>query len=97
MVHGASGRALAYAELAEDAASMPVPEDPPLKDPAEFRYIGKPMKQLDTPAKVRGEADFGIDARPDGLLFATVFHSPTFGGSVAALCGALSARSGSRP
>ncbi|MCH7823493.1 MAG: xanthine dehydrogenase family protein molybdopterin-binding subunit [Acidobacteria bacterium] len=83
VIHSGSGRRLSYADLAEEAAAMPVPEHPTLKDPSEFRYIGTPMKQLDTPAKVRGEAVFGIDARPEGLLFATVFHCPTFGGSVA--------------
>ena len=83
VIHSGSGRRLLYADLAEEAAAMPVPEKPTLKNASEFRYIGKPMKQLDTPAKVRGEADFGIDARPEGLLFATVLHSPIFGGSVA--------------
>ena len=83
VIHSGSGRRLLYADLAEEAAAMPVPEKPTLKNASEFRYIGKPMKQLDTPAKVQGEADFGIDARPEGLLFATVLHSPIFGGSVA--------------
>ena len=83
VIHSGSGRRLLYADLAEEAAAIPVPEKPTLKNPSEFRYIGKPMKQLDTPAKVRGEANFGIDARPEGLLFATVLHCPIFGGSVA--------------
>ena len=82
VIHAGSGRRLSYADLAEEAAGMPVPEQPTLKDPSEFRYIGRPMKQVDTPAKVRGEAAFGIDARPEGMLFATVLHCPTFGGSV---------------
>ena len=59
VVHKSSGRRLGYGDVAADAAVLPVPEEPKLKDPSEFRYIGRPMKQLDTPAKVRGEAVFG--------------------------------------
>ncbi len=82
VVHPASARQHSYGDLAEEAAAMPVPEDPALKHPSAFKLIGRPMKQLDTPAKVRGEAAFGIDARVPGMLFGTVVHSPVFGGSV---------------
>jgi CO/xanthine dehydrogenase Mo-binding subunit len=82
VIHTASTRRLSYGELAEEAAAAPVPDAPALKDPAEFRLIGTPMKQLDTPAKARGEAIFGIDVRVPGMLFGTVLHSPVFGGGV---------------
>jgi len=82
VIHPASARQLSYGNLAEEAAAMPVPEEPVLKDPSAFTLIGTPMKQLDTPAKVRGEATFGIDVRVPGMLFGTVVHSPVFGGSV---------------
>ena len=83
VVHMSSGRRLGYGDVAADAAVLPVPREPMLKDPSQFRYIGKPMKQLDTPAKVRGEAVFGTDVRVPGMLFGTVVHPPVFGGSVA--------------
>jgi len=82
VLHPASARRLAYGDLAEEAAGMPVPDEPVLKDPSEFTLIGTPMKQQDSAARSRGEALFGIDARPPGMLFATVVHSPMFGGSV---------------
>ncbi len=83
MVIHTSGRKLAYGDLTEAASMMPVPEDPPLKDPSEFRLIGREgIAQIDLVEKVSGAADFGIDARPPGLLFGTVVHPPVFGGSV---------------
>ncbi len=82
VLHGASSRRARYGDLAEEAASMPVPDEPELKDPSAFRLIGTPMKQLDTPARTRGEATFGIDVRVPGMLFGTVVHSPVFGGRV---------------
>jgi isoquinoline 1-oxidoreductase beta subunit len=82
VVHDDSGRSLTYGELAEAAATLPVPEDPPLKKPRDFRYIGKYAPRLDTRPKVEGKATYGIDVRVPGMLFATVVHSPVFGGSV---------------
>ncbi|MCA9736437.1 MAG: xanthine dehydrogenase family protein molybdopterin-binding subunit [Gemmatimonadetes bacterium] len=76
------GRALAYGDLAEEAAALPVPAEPPLKDPADFRIIGTPVPRTDTRAKVTGEARFGIDTRVPGMKFATVLHCPHFGGTV---------------
>ena len=61
VVHDASGRRLAYGALVDQAAALTAPADPPLKDPKSFRLIGKPLKRLDTPAKVNGAARFGID------------------------------------
>jgi isoquinoline 1-oxidoreductase beta subunit len=61
---------------------MPVPEKVVLKRPQEFRLIGRPIKRLDTPAKVNGTAVFGIDVRPPGVKIATLAQSPVFGGRV---------------
>ncbi len=80
--HDPSGRELSYGDLTQAAAALPIPEEPRLKDPSEFRLIGKPMRQLDTPDKVTGKATFGIDVRVPHMLFATVVHCPVFGGSV---------------
>jgi isoquinoline 1-oxidoreductase beta subunit len=82
VVHAASGRKLRYGELAAAAAELPVPQNPRLKTQAEFRYIGKPLKRLDTPAKVDGSAQFGIDVRVPGMLYAAIRHCPVFGGKI---------------
>ena len=83
VIHDASGRRIGYGALTARAATLKPPADPPLKSPAEFRLIGKSLKRLDTPAKVDGSAQYGIDALPDGVKFAAVAHCPVFGGKVA--------------
>jgi isoquinoline 1-oxidoreductase beta subunit len=85
VLHQASGRSARYGELAEAAARLPVPKEPRLKDPSEFRIIGTPRQRLDLPAKVDGSAVFGIDVRVPGMLVAQVEHAPVFGGRVAAV------------
>ena len=83
VVHAGSGRRVGYGEVAEKAATMPVPEQAPLKDPQEFRIIGTRVKRLDTPWKVDGSGVFGIDVRLPGMLFAAVARCPVFGGAAA--------------
>src|SRR6266566_1072845 len=61
--HVATGRRLGYGDLAGLAATLPVPADPPLKPPAEFRILGTRVPRVDTPDKVSGEARYGIDVR----------------------------------
>jgi isoquinoline 1-oxidoreductase subunit beta len=78
--HQPSGRRLGYGELAAAAALLPVPKEPRLKDPKDFRVIGTRVHRLDTPAKVMGTATFGIDVKLPGLLTAVVARSPVFGG-----------------
>ncbi len=82
VIHQPSGRRLRYGELAEKAAAVPPPNNPPLKDPKNFRLIGKATKRLDTKAKVAAEAVFGIDVKVPGMLVAQVVHSPVWGGKV---------------
>jgi isoquinoline 1-oxidoreductase subunit beta len=74
---------LSYGSLAEAAAKLPVPANATLKDPAQFKLIGKPLQRVDTPAKVTGRATFGIDVRLPGMLYAVVARSAVFGGTVA--------------
>src|SRR5882757_3069231 len=62
VIHAASGRRLAYGELAAAAATIPVPATVALKSPEDFKLIGTPAKRLDAPAKVNGTAVYGIDA-----------------------------------
>jgi isoquinoline 1-oxidoreductase beta subunit len=78
--HPPSGRKLTYGELAGTAAGLPVPANVPLKSPGEFTIIGRPLPRLDTPAKVKGEAVFGLDVALPGLLVAVVARCPVFGG-----------------
>ena len=82
VTHSASGRVLRYGELAAKAAALPVPAPPPLKPPAQFRLIGRPMHRLDGADKVYGRAVFGIDASPPGMKYASVALSPVEGGRV---------------
>ncbi len=82
ILHKKSGREIGYGELAEAAGKLDVPSDPVLKSPEDYELIGKPVTRLDLPAKVTGSAQFGIDVRIPGMLFATVRQSPVFEGEV---------------
>jgi isoquinoline 1-oxidoreductase beta subunit len=82
-----AGRKLSYGKLAEAAAKLPVPENAPLKDPKNFRLIGKPLKRIDGPTIVRGQATYGFDVRVPGMLFAVMERSPYLGGRVASFDG----------
>ena len=82
VINTVSNARLTYGSLAEAAAKLPVPATPPLKDPKQFRYIGKSVKRLDTPLKVNGTAVFGIDAKVPGMSYAVVAKCPVFGGKV---------------
>jgi isoquinoline 1-oxidoreductase beta subunit len=70
---------LSYGRLADAASKLPVPEKVELKDPAQFRYVGKPHKRLDAPLKVDGSAKFGIDMRVPGMVFAVIARPPVVG------------------
>ena len=83
ILHSASGRKLNYGDVATAAASLPVPQNPKLKSPENFKIIGKPMARVDTASKVNGTAEFGIDVKVPDMLIAAVVHSPVFGGKVA--------------
>jgi isoquinoline 1-oxidoreductase beta subunit len=80
VLHPASGRSLTYGELAARAAALPVPQDVPLKDPRQFKLVGRSAHRLDTPSKVDGTAVFGIDVRIPGMKVAAVAMCPYIGG-----------------
>lgn len=82
VVHGPKGLKATYGELAEAATQMPVVANPPLKDPKDFRIVGKRTKRLDTPMKVNGKAEFGIDVKLPGMVYASLEQSPVIGGKV---------------
>jgi len=85
--HSRSNRQGRFGQFAEVAAKLPVPSDPPLKDPSKFRLIGREgaVKKLDVPAKTNGTAQFTIDIREPGMLTVVVVHPPRFGGKVASV------------
>jgi len=78
----AGSRRARYGELADAAAGLPAPKTVPLKDPKDWKIIGKRTRRLDTPEKITGRATFGMDVRFDGLLTAVVARAPAFGAKV---------------
>ncbi|MCK5744844.1 MAG: xanthine dehydrogenase family protein molybdopterin-binding subunit, partial [Oricola sp.] len=79
----ASGKSGSFGEFAEAAASQTAPENPVLKTPDKFIYIGKNVPKLDTGAKSTGAAQFTLDVYRDGMLTAVVAHPRKFGAKVA--------------
>jgi isoquinoline 1-oxidoreductase subunit beta len=82
VINKITGNKFSYGELVNDAAKLPVPRDVRLKDPKDYKIIGKRIKRLDTPAKLYGEAKFGIDIMIPGMVFASVKRPLTFEGKV---------------
>lgn len=84
VLHAVSGRSAPYGALAARALDLPVPAvaTVPLKDPATFRWIGKPVARLDVRAKSTGKAQYAIDMRAEGMLHAAVQHAPRLGQGV---------------
>jgi isoquinoline 1-oxidoreductase subunit beta len=79
VVHGPGGRSAKYADLADTAAHIPVPDTVPLKNAADFRLVGKKIRRLDSRAKCNGSTKFGLDLDLPGMKVALVAHPPTFG------------------
>lgn len=79
-----AAKKLGYGELVADAAALPVPDAKTvkLKDPKDFKLIGRRIPRYDNPAIVTGRAVYGIDVRLPGMRFATMTHPPVFGGKV---------------
>ena len=84
VVHGPTNRRVSYGELVEAASILPLinPDEIALKQPKDFRFIGKPIPRTDVPSKVDGSAAFGIDVRVPGMLFAVIARCPFFGGKL---------------
>jgi isoquinoline 1-oxidoreductase subunit beta len=84
VVHKPTKRRIQYGELIETALHLPAInlDEVPLKDPKDFRYIGRPIRRVDTLCKVDGSAVFGIDVRVPGMLFAVIARCPSFGGKL---------------
>ena len=84
-VLGTGAKAFTYGELAEAAAQLPIPTDVRLKTAAEFRLIGRSRPRTDTPGKVDGSAEFGIDVKLPGMLHAALLQCPVLGGKLKSL------------
>jgi isoquinoline 1-oxidoreductase beta subunit len=82
ILHSASNQRLGYGELAARAASQPVPKEPKLKDPSQYKLIGKSIPRLDTPSKTNGTAEFGIDFRVAGTKYSFLARCPVIAGKV---------------
>ncbi|HVO21820.1 MAG TPA: molybdopterin cofactor-binding domain-containing protein, partial [Anaeromyxobacter sp.] len=87
-VLGPGGRRTPFGELVSRASRLPVPADPPLRDPATFRLVGRPLHRLDSAEKLTGRAVFGIDVVRPGMLYGAVARAPAWGAKVASFDGA---------
>jgi isoquinoline 1-oxidoreductase subunit beta len=85
VAHAASGRRLTYGQLVSVARGLPLadPKTVKLKDPVQFTLIGKETPHRDIPDKCTGAAQFGLDVRVPGMVYAVIARCPTFGGSPA--------------
>jgi isoquinoline 1-oxidoreductase beta subunit len=82
MVLGPKGQKASYGSLAAAASKLPVPTKVVLKDPKDFTIVGKPTPRLDTPSKVNGTAEFGIDVKLPGMVYASLQQCAVIGGKV---------------
>lgn len=75
--HKPTGKSYTFGELADDASKLKVPQNPKLKDPKDFKIIGKYNKRLDVPDRATGKAVYGIDIELPNMVYASILHSPT--------------------
>ncbi len=76
ITHQPSGRKTTYGKVAEAAARLEAPKNVPLKDPKDWKLVGKGVKRLDTADKLTGKQIYGIDIKMPGMLVATIKDSP---------------------
>jgi isoquinoline 1-oxidoreductase beta subunit len=82
VTHGPTGQTLRYGELTADAAKVKLAQEPGIKTPDQFTFIGKPMPRIDVVHKIDGSAKFGIDANVPGMVFAAITACPVQGGKL---------------
>src|SRR5215831_14104075 len=85
ITHGPSKRKVSFGKVAEAASKLEPPKEVKLKDPKEWKLIGKPVKRIDIPDTVMGRQRYGIDTQLDGMLYAAIAQCPVFGGKVKAM------------
>ena len=89
VTHAKTKRTLRYGDLAAEAAKLPVPADPALKKPADWKLVGKGLKRLDTKDKLNGRLVYAIDVALPGMLNAAIAQCPVFGGKLVSFDDAL--------
>jgi isoquinoline 1-oxidoreductase beta subunit len=84
VVHSSTGRKIGFGELVSLAASQPTPKksEIKLKDASQFRYIGKGVPSVDLNGIITGHAEFGMDAKRPGMVYASIYRSPVLGGKL---------------
>jgi len=82
VLRDAQGRTATFGELAAAAAAVAPPAEPTLKDPRDFKLIGKHVPRIDSAVKTNGTAVYTLDATRPGMLTALVAHAPKFGARV---------------
>src|SRR5260221_1779023 len=82
ITHGRSKRKLSFGKVADAASRLEPPKDVKLKDPKDWKLIGKSVKRIDIPDTVMGKQRYGIDVQLPGMLYAAIAQCPVFGGKV---------------
>jgi len=82
ITHGPSKRKVSFGKVADAAARLEPPKDVKLKDPKDWKLIGKSVKRIDIPDTVMGRQRYGIDAQLPGMVYAAIAQCPVFGGKV---------------
>ena len=77
--HRPSGKSVSFGEVAEAASKLAIPKEPRLKDPKDFKILGKRTLRPDIPLKISGKAVFGIDVEVPEMVYASIAHCPVFG------------------
>lgn len=81
--HTPSATSWTYGSLADDASALPLPANPPLVPDNQFKLIGKTQTRFDIPSKTDGSAQYGLDVRLPGMVYAIIKHGPSFGATLA--------------
>jgi len=82
ITHGPSGKRTTFGKVAAAAAKLEPPKDVKLKEPKDWKVIGKPVPRVDIPDTVIGRQRYGIDAQLPGMVYAAIAQCPVFGGQV---------------
>jgi isoquinoline 1-oxidoreductase beta subunit len=82
VINRTGDKKIGYGDLVEDASKLTPPKDVRLKNRAEYKLIGKPLVRQDNPGKINGKAEFGLDKKIPGMLYAVVERNPRFQGKV---------------
>ncbi len=85
IIHKPTQKALAYGELVEEAAKLEIPKEPKLKEPKDFKILGKALPRPEVPSKTNGSAVFGLDAKVPGMLYASIERCPVIHGKVVSI------------